>query len=102
MSAIVPLKATFAKYNPSLRFLIPNAIVNGLNIEAGDSIQVQIKGIFKEKDQTTPTTTDIPMPGKAIMSGASSLAITVKRNIVERYKLKAGYELVINIEMIRS
>lgn len=98
---IVPLR--FGSGNAStIRFIISPAMIESLDLEAGDLIQIIIFGVFKDPDQTDPIPLSIPMPGKVIKAGGASLGVTIRRNIVKRLKLQENDELLVSVEKVKN
>ncbi len=85
----------------SVDFLIPPAKIEELDLIPGDLVYANASGLFSELDQKEPTPVEIPIPGRIISAGGGSLAITVKKNIVKRYKLKKDYDLLIVLEVTK-
>ncbi|MFX1568991.1 MAG: hypothetical protein ACFFCV_11570 [Promethearchaeota archaeon] len=84
----------------SIRFLLTSAMIEALTLKAGDLIQVFILGIFKDPNQADPISINIPMVGRVIKAGGSSLGMTVKQNLVKRLDLQENYDLLIKIEKL--
>jgi len=84
------------------RFLLTSAMIEALSLKAGDLIQVFILGIFKEPNETNPIPVNIPMVGRVIKTGGTSLGMTVKQNLVKRLELQENYDLLISIEKLRK
>ncbi len=80
----------------SIQFLIPPSIQEGLDIEFGDQLQMQIEGIYKEGMEKI--TVNFPTSGTVIRIGGTSKGITVRKDIVKRFKLKSGYSLQIDFK----
>jgi len=80
----------------SIQFLIPPSIQDGLDISDGDPIQLQIEGIYKEG--TEKISVNIPTSGTVVKAGGTSKGITIRKDIVKRFKLKAGYSLEIEFQ----
>ncbi len=92
----VSKKKTVTGTSKSIRFLLPPAKIELLDLQAGDLVQIHICGLITEPDQTEPTPVDIPMPSKIIKAGGGSLAITVKKNVRNLYKLEKGHSIKID------
>ena len=102
MGDIVTL--TSSKHSGSIRFIIPTPTIEALSLNVGDIVEFQINGIFKDKDQTKPEEPDFVTPIKAnvISAGGSSLAITIRKNFVKRYDLIEGYDLIVDINLLKK
>jgi len=101
MGDIVTL--TSAKHSGSIRFVVPTPTIEALDLKVGDIIEFQITGIFKDKDQKKPDEPNFITPIKAniISAGGSSLGITIRRNFVNRYELEEGYDLIVDISLVK-
>ena len=84
----------------SVRFLLTSAMIEALSLKAGDLIQVFILGIFNAPSQADPISINIPMVGRVIKVGGTSLGMTVKQNLVKRLDLQENYDLLIKIEKL--
>ncbi len=80
----------------SIQFLIPPSIQDAEGINDGDTIQLHIEGIYKEG--TEKISVSIPTSGTVVKAGGSSKGITIRKDIVKRFKLKAGYSLEIEFQ----
>ena len=94
MRDVVELKQS--SEGKSIQFLIPPSIKEGLNIDFGDQMQMQIEGIYKEGIERLPVS--FPTSGTVIKIGGTSKGITVRKDIVKRFKLKAGHSLEIDFQ----
>ena len=88
----------------SIRFTIPPTTIESLGLEIGDIVEFYIKGIFKDKDQKIPDEPSFitPIRGYIIGIGGTSLGVTIKKSHVKRYDLVEGYELVIDINLLKK
>ena len=94
MRDVVELKQS-AK-GKSIQFLIPPSIQDGEGINDGDTIQLHIEGIYKEGIEKIPVS--IFTSGTVVKAGGSSKGITIRKDIVKRFNLKAGYSLEIDFQ----
>ena len=89
-------KKTETGTSESIRFVIPSAKTEELDLKKGDLVQIHICKIFRQPDYIEAETVDIPMPGRIIVAGSQSLGITIRYDIRERYGLKSGYGIRID------
>ncbi len=80
----------------SVYFTIPRPIRVEKNLEHNDSIRIHTFGIFREPHQEAPEEFKTP-PIPAIVTSVGTA--TIDKNYVRRYKLKIGYDLLIDIEL---
>ncbi len=84
----------------SLRFTIVPAMRKDLELNFGDSIQIEIFKIIKKGEP--PLDVSEFMSRKVIKIGGSSIGASIKSNIIKRYQLKAGDEIGIEINLKRK
>lgn len=84
----------------SIRFLLTSAMIDALSLKVGDLVQVFILGIFKEPNEADSSPVNIPMVGRVIKIGGTSLGMTIKRNLVKRLELQENYDLLVSIERL--
>jgi hypothetical protein len=96
MKDIITLKSS--QRGKGLRFVISRAIREDLNTKFGDTIQINIYGIYKEGGDMKPIEPSIPMPSIISKIGSNTQGITMKRNIVKLLNLGAEQMLAVDIE----
>ncbi|MFX1317353.1 MAG: hypothetical protein ACFE9T_15930 [Promethearchaeota archaeon] len=97
MKDIVTLKKSTK--GKSLKFLISPPVQETLNIDYGDSLQIDIYGIYKEGKEMIPVDPPVPNPGIVMKAGGTSKGITMKKDVVKLLQLKAEQMLGINIQI---
>ncbi len=85
-----------ASKGDSLKFLLSPSIQEALNLNHGDTVQMFITKISKEGEFITIV--PVSMIGTVIKAGGTSKGVTIKKDIVELLKLKAGQIIEIEIQ----
>ncbi len=86
---------TLTSIGGSIGFTISPTMLNDLGIDLGDSVEIELKQIYRQSENPLDVSTF--MRRKIIKVGGGSKGVIIKKNIVKQFKLEPGINIGIDI-----